>query len=323
MPVIENITLVEGQRLALVISINAAYPDLDLSKQQTQNYKNDVLYDAQSKQIAQRPAVIKKAGVWVSPQSYPDSYTSKNTTYWRARDDQFLSQEHTWQWWDKEAKIWKPYIDRHFWTSGITCLTDTDAKANYKYLQKDPFAGSGIKFPTTAGFPYPTSAFAGSIGYYQKHFIETLNSTVPDSISCKQLAIPNLLLPGDGVMREVKLYDPKEPAFNFASFKFSVLPTLSDALDAQKARAAQVVITTTLEASDFTIKPGSLTNSQPMQILHADFTGLIVCQNIFLEISGYIGADAVKTLVTDMAKMIWKVIGTVPADVWKEILSRP
>ncbi|KAH6952231.1 hypothetical protein DER45DRAFT_636550 [Fusarium avenaceum] len=118
----------------------------------------------------------QERGSWVSPTSYPDSfvypegYTSKDTTYWRTRDDKYLLQEHTYQYLGDDKRTWKNLTDRHFWTPGITGLSVKPTDAGFVYLNEDQFAGSAITFPTAVDFLDLDEVYTRSISYLEDVF---------------------------------------------------------------------------------------------------------------------------------------------------------
>ncbi|CVK87800.1 uncharacterized protein FMAN_05350 [Fusarium mangiferae] len=250
-------------------------------------------------------------GVWVSPTSYPPGYTD-NSTYWKTRDDQYP---------DNAATHFAGLTDRHFWTPGITGLSSDDAQRSYGALPADPFAGTGIIFPTAADFPDSTMVLGGSVSDMQSFFTRALIQSQPDTTDWKSVPIADILLPNNtGVIRETKLYDPKQPAFDYASLKISVLPSLSDALTFQKARAAQVIITSTMTASDFTPSLSSQASTRRIHILQADYTSILVCLNLMVEISGYISQEVVQGLTNSMAQHL-EGFPSEPSNQWQQILQ--
>lgn len=259
-------------------------------------------------------------GVWVDPLSYPDSskypdgYTAKKTTYWRTRDDKYPTNA---------AEILKGNTPHHYWTPGVTGFSDDKAKQTYKPLNINPLDGSGVTFPAATTFPHSDQVLGGSISQIQSAFKNSLASVVSGSDSWKPVPITDITLLKDGapngVLREVKLFDPKEPALNFASLKISVLPTLSDALDAQEARTKQVVITSILEASDWnTLSPQNV--ARTVHIIQSDFTNLMVIQNLMVEVTGHFGKDALGTLTEDVASVIDNA-PNVDGSQWEAILN--
>ncbi|KAF5583349.1 uncharacterized protein FSUBG_13135 [Fusarium subglutinans] len=250
-------------------------------------------------------------GVWVSPTSYPPGYTD-NSTYWKTRDDQYP---------DNASTQFADLTDRHFWTPGITGLSSDDAQRSYGPLPADPFAGSGITFPTAADFPDSTLVLGGSVSDLQSYFKQALIQAKPDTSDWKSVPIADVLLPENtGVILETKLYDPKQPAFDYASLKISVLPSLSDALAHQRARATQVIITSTMAASDFTPSLSSQASTRRIHILQADYTSMLVCLNLMIEISGYIGEEIVQGLSNTMAEQL-EDLPSVPSSQWQQILQ--
>ncbi|KAF5632672.1 solute:Na+ symporter SSS family [Fusarium sp. NRRL 52700] len=249
-------------------------------------------------------------GVWVSPLSYPIDYTD-NSTYWKTRDDQFPSNALT---------RFAGRADLHFWTPGITGLSSADAQLSYGSLPTDPFAGTGITFPTAADFPESTMVLGGSVSDLQSYFTQVLMQDKLDTYDWKSVPIAEVALSPAGVVRETKLYDPKQPAFDYASIKISVLPSLSDALALQKARATQVIITSTMTASDFTPILSSQASARRIHILQADYTSILVCLNLMVEISGYISQEIVQALTNSMAQQL-EDLPSVPSSQWQQILQ--
>ncbi|KAF5662617.1 solute:Na+ symporter SSS family [Fusarium circinatum] len=250
-------------------------------------------------------------GVWVSPMSYPPGYTD-NSTYWKTRDDQYP---------DNASTRFAGCHDYHFWTPGITGLLSDKAQHSYGPLPADPFAGSGIIFPTAADFPDSTMVLGGSVSDLQGHFTQALMQAKPDTSDWKSVPIADVLLPKNaGVVRETKLYDPKQPAFDYASMKISVLPSLSDALTLQKARATHVIIISTMTASDFTPSLSCQVSTRRIHILQANYTSILVCLNLMVEISGYIGQEMVQGLTSSMAQQL-EDLPSVPSSQWKQILQ--
>ncbi|KAF4946524.1 hypothetical protein FGADI_11162 [Fusarium gaditjirri] len=262
-------------------------------------------------------------GVWVSPTSYPNpslypnGYTDKST-YWRTRDDQYLLQEHTFQSKQGDPPTWKDLESLHFWTPGITGLSTDKKDSSFPPLHpKNPFEGSSITFPAAADFPNPGLAFWGSVSDLQKSFWKSLNTNLPGSISWNQIMIDNIPLTDRGMIYEKKWYDPREAVFNFVAFKIWVTASLADALAAQKARAAQVVVTSTLEASNFEANMETPSETQKIYILQADFTALVVWQNLFFEITGYVGIEEIKTLAHDLVTEILNGLETADGSKWQ------
>ncbi|RGP81400.1 hypothetical protein FLONG3_544 [Fusarium longipes] len=247
-------------------------------------------------------------GVWVSPTSYPLNYTD-NSTYWKTRDDKYLNKPDLF-----------PKYQHHNWTPGVTGLNSDAWGKPLKYLNEDPFKGSSIVFPTQGDFPNSTLAFGGSISDLQSSFTASLHNNVPNSTGWQSVIIPTITLAGGGSTREIKLFDDTQPAFNYTSLKISILPTLTAALSAQQARAAQVIITSTLEASDFQANLATPNETQKIHVLQADFTGLMVCMNLFIEITGYVGVDAIKDLVSAMEKQLGSVPG-IDGNLWQQALD--
>lgn len=259
-------------------------------------------------------------GVWVDPLSYPnpstypDGYTAKKTTYWRTRDDQYPT--------NAESKL-KGRDQHHFWTPGITGLSDDDAKEDYEPLHENPLDGSGIRFPAATSFPNPDQVLGGRISQFQDAFKQSLASVVPGSDTWKPVPIADITLKkagvSNGVLREIKLYDPKEPALSFASLKISVLHTLSDALAAQEARTKHVVITSVLEGCDWnTLSPQNVWRT--VHIIQSDFTNLLLIQNLMVEVTGHFGKDALETLTQDVASVIDNA-PNVDGSQWEAILN--
>lgn len=244
----------------------------------------------------------------MSPTSYPPAYTD-NSTYWKTRDDQYP---------DNASTNFARLTDRHFWTPGITGLSSDAAKQSYGPLPADPFAGTGITFPTASDFPDSTMVLGGSVSDLQSFF--TLIQSKPDTTDWS-VSIADILLPNNtGVTREIKLYDPKQPAFDYDSLRISVLPSLSDALAFQKARAAQVIITSTITASDFTPSLSSQASTRRIHILQADYTSMLVCLNLMVEISGYISQEVVQGLTNSMAQHL-EGFPSEPINQWQQILQ--
>ncbi|KAF5708522.1 solute:Na+ symporter SSS family [Fusarium mundagurra] len=250
-------------------------------------------------------------GVWVSPTSYPPGYTD-NSTYWKTRDDQYP---------DNATKKFSGLTDKHFWTPGITGLSSKEAQYPYGSLPDDPFAGTGITFPTPADFPDSTMVLGGSVSNLQSFFTQALMQDKPDTSDWKSVPIADVVLPNNtGVVRETKLFDPKQPAFDYASLKISVLPSLSAALDLQKARATQVIITSTMAASDFTPSLSSEASTRRIYILQADYTSMLVCLNLMVEISGYISKEVVQALTNSVAQQL-EGFPSEPSSQWQQILQ--
>ncbi|KAF5536402.1 hypothetical protein FMEXI_10348 [Fusarium mexicanum] len=248
-------------------------------------------------------------GTWLSPLSYPLDYTD-NSTYWKTRDDQYP---------DNASTRLGGLTDRHFWTPGITGLSSDKAQWSYEALPGDPFTGTGITFPTSADFPDSTMVLGGSISDLQSYFTQVLMQDKLSTNDWKSVPIADVLISPAGVVRETKLYDPKQPAFNYASMKISVLPSLSDALALQKARATQVIITSTMTASDFTPILSPQASTRRIHILQADYTSILVCLNLMVEISGYVSQEIVQALTNSMAQQL-EDLPSVPTSQWKQIL---
>ncbi|KAG9503367.1 hypothetical protein J7337_006212 [Fusarium musae] len=262
-------------------------------------------------------------GEWVSPVSYPnpsvypDGYTNKST-YWRCRDDQYLLQEHTFQKYDKEKGTWEDMVSRHNWTPGITGLSTEQKDASFPPIHpNDPFEGSNITFPLATEFPNPSLVFGGDISALQRSFWNSLNSNIPGSSNWGWAFIDNIKLPDGGVIYEQKWYERGDAVFNFIAFKMWVVANLTDALAAQKARAAQVIVTSTLEASDFQANLATPSETQKIYVLQADFTALVVWQNLFFEITGYVGIEEIKALAHDLVTEILNGLETDVGSNWK------
>ncbi|KAF5647037.1 solute:Na+ symporter SSS family [Fusarium tjaetaba] len=250
-------------------------------------------------------------GVWVSPTSYPPGYTD-NSTYWKTRDDQYP---------DNASTHFEGLTDRHFWTPGITGLSSDKAQRSYGPLPADPFAGTEITFPTPADFPDSTMVLGGSVSSLQSFFTQALMQDKPDTSDWKSVPIADILLRNNaGVVRETKLFDPKQPAFDYASLKISVMPSLSAALDLQRARATQVIITSTMSASDFTPSLSSQASTRRIHILQADYTSILVCLNLVVEISGYISKEIVQGLTSSVAQQL-EGFPSEPSSQWQQILQ--
>ncbi|KAG7423895.1 hypothetical protein Forpi1262_v015143 [Fusarium oxysporum f. sp. raphani] len=262
-------------------------------------------------------------GVWVSPLSYPDpsvypkGYTDKST-YWRTRDDQYLLQEHTFQTHRGNPPTWKDLESLHFWTPGITGLSTEKQDSSFIFIHPDnPFEGSNITFPLSTDFPNSSLAFVGSVSDLQRSFWKSLNNNVSGSSNWGIVRIDNITLSDGGMIYEKKWCDTAESVFNFVSFKMWVVASLTDALAAQKARAAQVIVTSTLEASDFQANLATPSDSQKIHTLQADFTALVVWQNLFFEITGYVGIEEIKALAHDLVTEILNGLETDVGSKWQ------
>ncbi|KAF5964952.1 hypothetical protein FBULB1_12509, partial [Fusarium bulbicola] len=245
-------------------------------------------------------------GEWVSPVSYlnlsvyPEGYTNKHT-YWRCQDDQYLLQEHAFQKYEKKSGTWEDMVSQQQWTHGITGLSTEASNSDFPPIHpNDPFKGSNITFPLATEFPNPDLAFSGRILDLQISFLKSLKSNVPGSSKWGTAFVDNIKLSDGGMIYENKSYELGDAVSNFTTFKVWVMANLTDALAAQKARAAQVIVTSTLEASDFQANLATPSETQKIHILQADFTALVVWQNLFFEITGYVGLEEIKALAHDL-----------------------
>lgn len=170
--------------------------------------------------------------------------------------------------------------------------------------------------------------YSRSISYLEDILRKQLSAATTSKgfSSWTEITIPIVKLNNSGRVYKVKLFDPALPAFNFASLKISILPSLDAVLITQKERATQIIITSTLAASDFTSVLNNLwatpkENQVKIHILQADFTGLIIWQNLLLEISSYVSKEIIQDLVKAMATKLSKNLPVTTGDIWQNVFN--
>jgi hypothetical protein len=100
----------------------------------------------------------------------------------------------------------------------------------------------------------------------------------------------------------------------------TVTQSPSAGLDALRARAQQVVITTSLTSTTLQVVAADPTILEGVFVIQGDYTTLILCLNVLVEVSGYVDKQSVQTLGMAVATALQK-FPAVEASQWRSILS--
>ncbi|ORX88919.1 hypothetical protein K493DRAFT_358922 [Basidiobolus meristosporus CBS 931.73] len=257
----------------------------------------------------------EERGTWIDPATYPDNYAD-GSTYWKSRDDNY-NRDHfdtNTELLDQEDKK-NGHPDHHFWTPGITGLDNTSSTSELPYYPLgDPFKGTGIEFADPDSFSQDTRVLVGKISDLQKSFQEYLDQ----GSNWKPVPIANTKLSDGAIQCVTKLIDSATSALNYFSLQITVTPSVSAALSAFQARAEHLVIVSTLEAEDFESVDVC---EKKVRVLHADYTSIMVCLNVVVEVSGHAVKETLKPLADKVAHALAGYQCSMVAEKWLQILD--